>query len=90
MSTNNQRQVASVSVDAVVNSTAYICNVTYENHLVPCRVLVHKTEEESIPTSVAQLKDAVHLTGAASEISLDGCEYHMSNTAGYMVNEVIL
>lgn len=87
----NKRQVVFASVDAVVNSTAFICNVTFENHLTPCRVLVEHPEGDPIPTNFAVLKAMVEASpGALSEIVIDGCDFYMSDTTRYITDEVEL
>lgn len=87
----SNRQVVSVSVDGIVNSTAFLCNVTYENHLTQCRVLVEKAEEDPIPTNFQTLKHMVEeAQGNLSEVCLDGCIHYMHDSNGFDKTGAIL
>lgn len=87
----SSRPVVSASVDGVVNSTAFICNVTFENHLTPCRVLILHGEDDPIPTNFAVLKAMIERSqNSLSEIVMDGCDFYMSDPSRYSTEEVVL
>lgn len=69
-----QQSITTVSVEGVVNSTAYVCNVNYLNIPTTIRVLCTKGPDDAIPTNLEILKQAVASAGAFVEVSLEGCE----------------
>lgn len=87
----HSKQVISASVDGIVNSTAFICSATFENHLTPCRVLIEHAEGEPVPTNFGILKSMIETSEhSLSEISIDGCEQYMSDGTGYVTIEEYL
>jgi len=80
--------VVEASVDGVVNSTAFICNVTYHNHLTPCRILIEHEEGVPVPTNFQVLRRMIETSsGNLSEITIDGCSMYMTDTDHYDTNE---